>query len=92
MKKILVIILIIAVVLAAVGCEYASTVTNEKDINESEDEISMFVKIETGPDWKVYYDRETLCMYVMSDGTYNRGTFTLLVNPDGTPKLWEGMR
>lgn len=29
-------------------------------------------------------------MYAVSGGAYNNGTFTLLVNPDGTPMLWEG--
>ena len=53
---------------------------------------SMFVAIETNSlygFWVVYH-RDTKVMYVVSDGVYNAGNFTLLVNPDGTPMLWEG--
>lgn len=89
MKKIFVIVLLIAVVLLTAGCDN-STVMKEADISVDKDKFSMFVEVETGPHWKVFYDRETLCMYVMSEGSSNFGTFTLLVNSDGTPKLWEG--
>ena len=89
MKKIFVIVLLVAIVLLAAGCS-SSTVMKEEDINGNSDEFSIFVEVESGPNWIVYYDRETLCMYVMSRGNYNWGTFTLLVNSDGTPKLWEG--
>jgi hypothetical protein len=27
-------------------------------------------------------------MYVVSDGLYNRGNFTILLNNDGTPMIW----
>lgn len=50
---------------------------------------SMFVKVEDGLTWDVYYHRDTKVMYVVSDGSYNYGTFTVLVNPDGSPMLWE---
>ena len=89
MKKIFVIILLIIVVLLTAGCSY-STVMKEEDISDGGDKFSMFVEVESGPNWNVYYDRETLCMYVMSTGSSNFGTFTLLVNSDGTPKLWDG--
>lgn len=38
---------------------------------------------------EIVYDTETKVMYTISDIPYNKGTMTLLVNPDGTPKLWE---
>lgn len=40
--------------------------------------------------YKVVYDKETKVMYTLSDGQYNRGNFVMLVNSDGTPKLYEG--
>jgi hypothetical protein len=49
----------------------------------------MFVTVEEGYCWYVVYHKETKVMYVVSDGGYNRGNFSLLVNPDGTPMLWE---
>lgn len=50
---------------------------------------SMFIHVEDGLAWDVYYHRDTKVMYVVSDGSYNYGTFTVLVNPDGSPMLWE---
>lgn len=38
----------------------------------------------------VGYDRDTGVMYCMSNGYHNSGTLTMLVNADGTPKVWEG--
>jgi len=35
-------------------------------------------------------DKSTGVMYWVSDNSYNRGNLTLLVNPDGTPRIWEG--
>ena len=40
--------------------------------------------------WKVVYHKETKVMYAISDQQNNRGTFTLLVNADGTPMLYKG--
>ena len=36
----------------------------------------------------IVYNRYTKVMYTVSDGSYNRGTFTVLVNSDGSPMLW----
>jgi hypothetical protein len=46
-----------------------------------------------GGTWDLFwilYDRETGVMYTMSNGTKNSGTMTLMVNPDGTPRVYEG--
>lgn len=39
---------------------------------------------------EIVYDKDTKVMYSISNGTYNRGTPTVLLNADGTPKIWEG--
>lgn len=65
------------------GCE-AKVETNEKA------EMSMFVQVEQGDFWKVVYHEDTKVMYVISYGAYNFGTFTILLNPDGTPMTWMG--
>jgi hypothetical protein len=49
----------------------------------------MFIKIETTDDYYIVYHRETKVMYAVSDGAYNRGIFTLLVDEDGRPMLYE---
>ena len=38
----------------------------------------------------IVYDVETGVMYALSYGSYNAGTMTLMVNPDGTPRVYEG--
>lgn len=54
--------------------------------------LSQFVKVEGNnlSMFLVVYHRDTKVMYAVSNGTYNSGNFTLLVNPDGSPMLWEG--
>lgn len=39
--------------------------------------------------YKVVYDVETKVQYVMSTGLYNTGNFTLLVDAEGKPLLYE---
>lgn len=39
--------------------------------------------------WKVVYDRETKVMYTVSCGGYNRGNFTILVDQNGNPLLYD---
>lgn len=50
----------------------------------------MFEVVEYGLDYCIVYCVRTKVMYAISTGRDNKGTFTLLVNPDGTPMLWEG--
>lgn len=67
--------------------------TNRAEISESaqnEDIASRFVIIEESSIWNVVADQETKVMYTVSKGMYNRGTFTMLVNSNGTPLLYEG--
>lgn len=42
-----------------------------------------------GVTW-IVYDVETGVMYALSHGGYNTGSMTLMVNPDGTPRVYEG--
>lgn len=53
---------------------------------------SRFMRIESDVkwNWDVYADRETGVMYAVSNGNYNKGTFTLLVDANGDPLIYEG--
>lgn len=53
---------------------------------------SMLVLIEKGEYWNIYYHQETKVMYVMSLSSYNRGNFTVMANPDGSPMLYENTK
>ena len=75
-----------AVLMIVAFCACASNYAESEVV---EDKPSMFVKVEEAPNWNVYYHRDTKVMYAVSTGSYNHGTFTLLVNPDGSPMLWE---
>lgn len=69
------------------GCSDV-TVLKEEQLNTGS-KLSTFVIVEEHSIWKVVYDIETLCMYVVSYGGNAYGNFTLLVNSDGTPSLWD---
>lgn len=89
-KKVLALIFLVTVLSSAlVGCEDISKTEKIYD-TEAENLKSMFVEIERTNDWKIVYDIETKVMYVVSYGFYNRGTFTLLTDENGNPKLWDG--
>lgn len=87
MKRIKKIIVCLVAVLLLCGCKDVESVNTENTDNMQK---SMFVRIETASTWSVVYHRETKVMYVVSCGGYNGGNFTLLVNADGTPMLYEG--
>ena len=80
MKRIFSIIITIILVLMLTGCG-----TSIQRLENG----SMFVTVEETMDWRVVYHRDTKVMYIVGNcGT--KGVFTVLVNPDGTPMLWDG--
>lgn len=62
---------------------------NDTESQVVDGKASMFIRVEQGASWNVYYHRDTKVMYVVSSSSYNHGNFTVLVNPDGSPMLWE---
>ena len=69
------------------GCSHTEV---EEEGKQNESETSMFIVVEEAISWEIAYHRETKVMYAISYGGYNAGTFTLLVDADGNPMLWEG--
>ena len=80
MKKIIALTIVVLAVIMA-GCS---------EIEDKSAEKSNFVKVEDNYNWYIVYHKETKVMYAVSRGSYNCGTFTLLVKADGTPMIWEG--
>ena len=70
-----------AMIFAGCGC------SGEKAEASNE---SRFMKIESNFNWLIYADRETGVMYAVSTGVYNNGNFTLLVDANGDPLIYEG--
>lgn len=85
MKKIIVTLMLIACV-SMTSCGQ-SVVLKHEDIDS---DVSMFVEVERSINWQIVYHRDTKVMYAVSDGDYNRGTFTLLVDENGLPMIYEG--
>lgn len=81
MKKVIALLLIL---LMLVGCGKSERAESESGENKR------FMTIETAWSYLIVADRETGVMYAVSNGMYNCGTFTLLVDKDGSPLLWNG--
>lgn len=90
-KQFIVVACMIIALVSIVMLTACNSIPQDKNAVSYDD--SMFVVCEATSSSKPYYvvyQKDTKVMYVVSDGGYNRGNFTLLVNPDGTPMLWEG--
>lgn len=62
------------------------------EITDSQKKEDMFVIIqESDPShpYQIVYHKDTKVMYAISDGGSSYGVFTVLVNPDGTPMIYE---
>lgn len=81
-KKTLSILLVLSMVLCLAGCG------QEVEDKANKEKEPMFVCIKSTSAWSVVYHRETKVMYVVSNGT-NHGIFTLLVDENGNPLLYE---
>ena len=86
MKKLLLLLLLPVMLLAGCGD------------TRSDDYVSVeqdrFVEVKnywstTGCDYTIVVDKETRVMYLMFRAGY-KGGLTVMLNPDGTPMLWEG--
>lgn len=83
MKYILLIITVLTILLAT-GCAKDETKTEQEPVD-----VSRFERVEYTLVWEIVADRETGVMYAVSRGMYNQGTFTLLVDADGKPLIWD---
>ncbi|RHC16748.1 DUF6440 family protein [Roseburia intestinalis] len=71
---------IIAVALLIAGCSDTANVSEGQD--------RMMEKVEDEWGYAIYVDKDTNVMYIKGPG--DRGTFTVMLNADGTPKIWQG--
>ena len=82
MKKIIILLLCLLSIFSLCGCEEVEYETTGGS--------SMFVVVESTGSWYVVYHKETKVMYVVSNGHYNLGTFTIMLDENGKPLLWQG--
>lgn len=83
MKKIIVTLVLIACV-SMTSCNQTKVVKHE-DVDSN---ASIFVEVERSANWQIVYHRDTKVMYAVSCGHYNHGTFTLLVDENGSPMIY----
>lgn len=87
MKKIFIILaMVVATSIGLVGCDYAAMESEEEDYSNVP---SMFVQVEKGDSYRVVYHKDTKVMYAISCSGYNMGNFTVMLDADGTPMLYE---
>ena len=81
---------VVACVVILSGCSNATAIVEDgTQCNNNDTVTSMFVVVEKAARWFVVYHKDTKVMYAVSRGSSNLGNFTLLVNSDGTPMIWE---
>lgn len=90
-KRLLVVaILTITMVLSFTSC--GTQMQTEEEVSKNDDiKYSMFILIEDNNNigYKIVYHKDTKVMYAISTGYYNAGTFTVMLNADGTPMVYE---
>lgn len=77
--------LMIVLVLTFCLCSCCKDVSD----NSNKNEPSMFVCVENAGKWRIVYNKDTKVMYAVSNGGYNAGTFTLLVDENGNPMIYK---
>lgn len=84
MKKFIAIVLITLTMLSMTACVTKRTSEAVKG------ETSRMIEIEdtATATYYIVYDKYTKVMYAVSDGAHNHGTFTLLVDANGNPLLY----
>ena len=80
-------LIIASIALMFTGC---SSVRAEATEIEDADDGSTFILVDADYYCWIVYHKDTKVMYAVSRSGYNAGTYTLLVNADGTPMIWEG--
>lgn len=81
--KLMVVVLFVCMFLTGCGVK----MKRESDLKNQETNVSMFVLLENGSDYMIVYHQETKVMYAISNGEYNAGTFTVMLDTDGKPLL-----
>ena len=82
MKKFIAIVFIALMILTMTAC------TTKRTSEAVKGETSRMIEIESTASYYIVYDKYTKVMYAISDGAYNYGTFTLLVDANGNPLLY----
>ena len=80
-------LIVVSIVLTFAGC--TSIKAEAKEVDDTDDG-NTFILVDADYYCWVVYHKDTKVMYAVSRAPNNIGTYTLLVNADGTPMIWEG--
>ena len=80
----------IAIALMALMLTGCANVERVEGAKTDAKDVSRFATVEQTMQWRIVYDKETGVMYAVSIATYNTGNFTLLVDAEGNPLIYEG--
>lgn len=84
MKKLITIVFIALMILTMTAC------ATKRSSEVIKGEVSRMVEIEETGTYLIVYDKYTKVMYAISNSGYNCGNFTLLVDANGNPLLYNG--
>jgi len=79
MKKVILSLILTVMLIVLTGCT---------DVVAEEEK--RFIKISDEGAFYICYDKKTKVEYAVSNGYYNYGTITVLVDAEGKPLLYEG--
>ena len=79
-------LVIISIIVMFAGC--TSTRAEAKEVDDVDDG-NTFILVDADYYCWIVYHKDTKVMYAVSRAPNNIGTYTLLVNADGTPMIWE---
>ena len=79
-------LIIMSIILMFTGC--ASTRAEAKEVDDVDDG-NTFILVDADYYCWIVYHKDTKVMYAVSRSPNNIGTYTLLVNADGTPMIWK---
>lgn len=87
-----VLLLTIIMMLSFAGCDKKQMLKEEDISKNNNTTYSMFILLEDNNSigYRIVYHKDTKVMYAISCGYYNCGTFTVMLNADGTPMIYSG--
>ena len=90
MKKfVILLVAVLASLFVLSSCVAAPVAEVQKEgVDTDENPSSMFVIVEKADNWDIVYHKDTKVMYAVSDGGYNCGNFTVLLDEYGYPMLY----
>ena len=87
-KKSMILVVVACMIFGLTGCAPEKTI-NDTDVTGLG---QYFVTISNEFCGKVIYDTRTGVEYWMSNGSYNHGTITPLIDADGRPLIYDGTK